>query len=38
VDVNCFVSSGCANPTLTIPALAMLASGYLIEQYTRGEI
>jgi len=26
------------NPTLTIPALAMRASDYLIEQYTRGAI
>jgi hypothetical protein len=34
----CFVSSGCANPTLTLPALAMRANGYLIEQYERCEI
>jgi hypothetical protein len=34
---ECFVSSGCVNPTPTIPALTMVASDYLIEQYKRGE-
>jgi hypothetical protein len=38
VEENCFVSSGCIYPAPTIPALAMRASDYLIEQYTRGEI
>lgn len=38
VDGSCFVSSGCVNPTLTILALAMRASEYLIEQYKRGEV
>jgi choline dehydrogenase-like flavoprotein len=35
VDGSCFVSSGCVNPTLTILALAMRASEYLIEQAKR---
>jgi choline dehydrogenase-like flavoprotein len=38
VDGSCFVSSGCVNPTLTILALAMRSSDYLIEQSKRGEI
>jgi choline dehydrogenase-like flavoprotein len=38
VDGSCFVSSGCVNPTLTILALAMRASDYLIEQVKRGEL
>ncbi len=38
VDGSCFVSSGCVNPTLTILALAMRASDYLIEQYKRDEV
>ncbi|MBS1808517.1 MAG: GMC family oxidoreductase [Acidobacteria bacterium] len=38
VDGSCFVSSGCVNPTLTILALAMRASEYLIEQYKRGDV
>ena len=38
VDGSCFVSSGCVNPTLTILALAMRASAYLVEQTKRGAI
>lgn len=38
VDGSCFVSSGCVNPTLTILALAMRASDYMVEQAKRGEL
>ena len=38
VDGSCFVSSGCVNPTITILALAMRASEYLIEQSKRGDV
>ncbi len=38
VDGSCFVSSGCVNPTITILALAMRASEYLIEQHKRGAV
>jgi choline dehydrogenase-like flavoprotein len=38
VDGSCFVSDGCQNPTLTILALAMRSSEYLVEQFKRGEL
>jgi choline dehydrogenase-like flavoprotein len=38
VDGSCFVSSGCVNPTLTILALAMRSSDYLVEQMKRGRL
>jgi len=38
VDGSCFVSSGCVNPTLTILALAMRSSDYLVEQMKRGAV
>ncbi len=38
VDGSCFVSSGCVNPTITILALAMRASEYLIEQSKRSAL
>jgi len=38
MDGSCFVSDGCQNPTLTILALAMRSSEYLIEQFKRGEL
>lgn len=38
VDGSCFVSSGCVNPTMTILALAMRSSEYVIDQMKRGEL
>jgi choline dehydrogenase-like flavoprotein len=38
MDGSCFVSSGCQNPTLTILALAMRSSEYLLDQYKRGAL
>ena len=38
VDGSCFVSSGCVNPTMTILALAMRSSEYLIEKMKHGEL
>ncbi|HEX6545555.1 MAG TPA: GMC family oxidoreductase [Bryobacteraceae bacterium] len=38
VDGSAFVSGGSQNPTLTISALAMRASGYMAEQMRRGDI
>jgi choline dehydrogenase-like flavoprotein len=38
VDGACFVTSGGYGPTLTIGALAMRASAYLVEQLKRGEL
>ncbi|MEJ7709070.1 MAG: GMC family oxidoreductase [Pyrinomonadaceae bacterium] len=38
MDGSCFVSSGCQNPTLTILALAMRSSEYLVERFKRREL
>lgn len=38
MDGSCFVSSSCQNPTLTILALAMRSSEYLVERYKRQEL
>jgi choline dehydrogenase-like flavoprotein len=38
MDGSCFVSSGCQNPTLTIMALAVRSTDYLIEQMRKGTL
>lgn len=38
MDGSCFVSSGCQNPTLTILALALRSSEYLVNRYKRREL
>jgi choline dehydrogenase-like flavoprotein len=38
MDGSCFTSSACQNPTLTIMALAVRSSDYLLEQLRKGEL
>jgi choline dehydrogenase-like flavoprotein len=38
MDASCFVSIACQNPTLTIMALAVRSSDYLLEQMRRGDL
>jgi choline dehydrogenase-like flavoprotein len=38
MDGACFVSSGCQNPTLTIMALALRSTDYLMEEMKRGNL
>jgi choline dehydrogenase-like flavoprotein len=38
MDGSCFVSSGCQNPTLTIMALAVRSTDYLMEQMKKGNL
>jgi choline dehydrogenase-like flavoprotein len=38
MDGSCFVSSGCQNPTLTIMALAVRSTDYLMEQMKKGSL
>src|SRR5574341_2340953 len=38
MDAACFVSGGCQNPTLTIMALAVRSSDYLMEQMKTGSL
>jgi choline dehydrogenase-like flavoprotein len=38
MDGSCFVSSGCQNPTLTIMALAVRSTGYLMEEMRKGQL
>jgi choline dehydrogenase-like flavoprotein len=38
MDGSCFVSSGCQNPTLTIMALAVRSTDYLMEQMKSGAL
>jgi choline dehydrogenase-like flavoprotein len=38
MDASCFVSIGCQNPTLTIMALAVRSSDYLLEEMRRGRL
>ena len=37
-DASCFVSSGCQNPTLTIMALTVRASDYLMGEMKKGNV
>jgi choline dehydrogenase-like flavoprotein len=36
MDGSCFVSSGCQNPTLTIMALAVRSTDYLLDEMRKG--
>jgi choline dehydrogenase-like flavoprotein len=38
MDASCFVSIGCQNPTLTIMAIAVRSTDYLMQQMKEGEI
>lgn len=38
MDGSAYVSIGCVNPTLTMMALALRSSEYLVEQFQRGEL
>jgi choline dehydrogenase-like flavoprotein len=38
MDGSCFVSSGCQNPTLTIMALAVRSTDYLMEEMKKGNL
>jgi choline dehydrogenase-like flavoprotein len=38
MDGSCFVSSGCQNPTLTIMALAVRSTDYLMEEMKQGTL
>jgi choline dehydrogenase-like flavoprotein len=38
MDGSCFVSSGCQNPTLTIMALAVRSTDYLMEEMKKGSL
>ena len=38
MDASCFVSIGCQNPTLTIMALAVRSTDYLMEEMKAGTI
>ena len=38
MDASCFVSIGCQNPTLTIMAIAVRSTDYLMEQMKEGAI
>ncbi len=38
MDGSCVVSSGCQNPTLTIMALAVRSTGYLMEEMRKGQL
>jgi choline dehydrogenase-like flavoprotein len=38
MDGSCFVSSGCQNPTLTIMALAVRSSDYLLGEMKKGNL
>ena len=38
MDASCFVSIGCQNPTLTIMALAVRSSDYLLEEMRKGNL
>jgi choline dehydrogenase-like flavoprotein len=38
MDGSCFVSSGCQNPTLTIMALAVRSSDYLLGEMKTGTL
>lgn len=38
MDGSCFVSSGCQNPTLTIMALAVRSTDYLLDEIRKGDI
>jgi choline dehydrogenase-like flavoprotein len=38
MDGSCFVSSGCQNPTLTIMALAVRSTDYLLEEMRKGNL
>jgi choline dehydrogenase-like flavoprotein len=38
MDGSCFVSSGCQNPTLTIMALAVRSTDYLLDQMKKGAL
>ena len=37
-DASCFVSNGCAGPTLTIMALTARAGDYIAREYSRGNL
>lgn len=37
-DGACFATQGCYEPTLTIMAISVRASGYIIESYRKGEL
>ena len=38
MDASCFVSGGCQNPTLTIMALAVRSTDYLMQEMKAGTI
>jgi choline dehydrogenase-like flavoprotein len=38
MDGSCFVSGGCQNPTLTIMALAVRSSDYMLEGMKKGNL
>ena len=38
MDASSFVSSGCQNPTLTIMALAVRSTDYLLEEMKKGNL
>jgi len=38
MDGSCFVSSGCQNPTLTIMALAVRSTDYLLGELKKGNL
>ena len=38
MDGACFVSGGCQNPTLTIMALAVRSTDYLMEEMKKGNL
>ena len=38
MDASCFVSIGCQNPTLTIMAIAVRSTDYLMQQMKEGAI
>jgi choline dehydrogenase-like flavoprotein len=38
MDGSCFVSGGCQNPTLTIMALAVRSSDYMLEEMKKGNL
>lgn len=38
MDGSCYVSVGCVNPTLTMMALALRSTEYLVDQHKRGEL
>ena len=38
MDASCFVSIACQNPTLTIMALAVRSSDYLLDEMQKGNL